>query len=173
MSDYLIVKRREVEQRRNDELASLKYYAATTEKSRFEVKTNLKIAKNKVMATYKEYQQENVDLLVERKMKLKHLLESDEVEYREELINQEETKDERISRMKERVNDLKSKREEERLEVVEQLLLRKWRNENEDLKHMKSKLTEKKVAASRNVQLEELRVKKQQDIQGMRSLNNC
>jgi hypothetical protein len=171
MSEHLIIQRRKEEQRRDDGLASIKNNKIIMENSRFESKTNLKIAKNKIMATYKGYQQENVDLLVERKMKLKELLESDEVEYRQELIDQEETKEERISRMKERVNDLKAKREEERLEVVEQLLLRKWRNENEDLKHMKTKLTEKRVAASRGVQLEEKREVKRQDLQGIHFFN--
>jgi hypothetical protein len=37
------------------------------------------------------------------------------------------------------------------------------------LNHTKSKLTAKRVAASRNVQLEEHRLKKEEDIQGKHS----
>lgn len=167
MSDHLIVQRRKEEQRRNEELASLKYYAATAEKSRFEHKTNAKIFKNKILATYKTYQADNVASLMERKLKLKSLLEADETLYKQALIDQEETTEERLSRMRMRVADLKKKREAERLEQVEQLLLKKWRNENQDLKMIKSKLEEKKIAASLNVQVEEQRARKAQEMAGL------
>lgn len=57
------------------------------------------------------------------------MLRDDEERYRAELLHLEETRESRVDIMRARMHELKSKREEERKQVVEEKLLQRWRSD--------------------------------------------
>ena len=90
------------------------------------------------------------------------MFEHDDEGYKVALVVQEESKEDRIARMKTRMLELKERREADRKLVVEHQLLRKWRNESDELRAIESKLNEKRVSAVRDIQVVELQAKKHQ-----------
>ncbi|KAJ3278173.1 Cilia- and flagella-associated protein 53 [Borealophlyctis nickersoniae] len=152
-SDYLITNRRREEHNRQKMLEQTQYYAQTSAQSHFEASTTAAIRRSHILRRFEELKSQELGKLEERREKLRQLLRQDEERYRAELLNKEETRESRVEMMRARMNELKSKREEERKRIVEEKLLQKWRNECDDLRAIESRILEKEVAEARSEQL--------------------
>jgi hypothetical protein len=82
------------------------------------------------------------------------------MEFKDALLNLDETVEQRIEKMRARVKELRDKKEEERKRIVEQKLLQKWRNDCDELRTVESKVFEKEVAQGRASQLVEKQMEK-------------
>lgn len=164
-SDYLLQNRSREEAKRNKNIETTQYYAVTANKSSFENNSTLAIKRNHIARKFLELKAKEDEKLEIRKEKLRKLFAADEEQYRVALIKKEETKEERIQRMKERMMELKSRREAERKLIVEEKLNQKWRNECNELKEVESKLIDKEVSAAREEQIRELNQRRQKALE--------
>ena len=71
--------------------------------------------------------------------RLKELLDQDDESYRLLLSSLDETKEQRIDRMRQRVDELREKKEIERKKIVQEKLLLKWRGDCDELRLVESK----------------------------------
>ncbi|KAJ3194931.1 Cilia- and flagella-associated protein 53 [Irineochytrium annulatum] len=152
-SDYLITNRRREEEIRSKMLDRTNYYSATAMKSTFEETSTNAIRRNHLSRRVEELKAEGNIMLDARRDRLKELLADDDHRYAEELLRQEETQGSRLEQMKARMQELRSKREEERKQVVHEKLHQRWRAECDELRHIESKVLEKEVALKRGDQL--------------------
>ncbi|KAJ3417276.1 hypothetical protein HDV05_005732 [Chytridiales sp. JEL 0842] len=164
-SDYLIVNRRREEESRNRMKERTNYYAHTALQSQFEESSTNAIRRNHLSRRVDEMKETENRKLEERRDRLRKLFEDDEEKYTNELLQQEETTESRVQKMRARMSELKAKREAERQQIVEQKLLQRWRNECDELRAIESKVLEKEVSAARAGQLAELQQKKLQELE--------
>merc|ERR1712187_196878 len=75
--------------------------------------------------------------------------------YEREMVEKEETPQQRMDKMAVRAYELKRRREDERKAVVQEKLYQQWRSGIDDLRTMDSKIVELKVIADRDYQLDE------------------
>jgi len=75
--------------------------------------------------------------------------------YEQEMVDREETPQQRMDKMAVRAYELKRRREDERKAVVQEKLYQQWRSGIDDLRTMDSKLVELKTIADRDFQLDE------------------
>mmetsp|Transcript_30097 Transcript_30097/g.86187 ORF Transcript_30097/g.86187 Transcript_30097/m.86187 type:complete len:499 (-) Transcript_30097:115-1611(-) len=93
--------------------------------------------------------------LQQRRQKLAHKLSAEMKAYEREMVEREETPQQRMDKMAVRAYELKRRREEERKAVVQEKLYQQWRAGIDDLRTMDSKLVELKTIADRDFQLDE------------------
>ena len=91
---------------------------------------------------------------------MKALLEADNLKYQAELEAAQITPDQRIADMRERVKQLKQKKEQIRQDIVSEKLLQKWRNDCDDLRSLNSKMLEKQCSKIRDLQVAALAEKR-------------
>merc|ERR1712118_628201 len=75
--------------------------------------------------------------------------------YESEMVEAEETSQQRMDRMAVRAYDLKKKREDERKAFVQQKLYQQWRSGIDELRTQDSKIIQLKTIAARDRQLDE------------------
>ncbi|KAJ3330918.1 Cilia- and flagella-associated protein 53 [Blyttiomyces sp. JEL0837] len=146
-------------------LERTQYYAQTALQSTFEETSTVAIKRNHLFRKLEEFKLEEDVKLDSRRERLRRLLQSDEEKFGKELLLQEETRETRLSQMRARMEELKSRREAERKQVVETKLLQRWRNECDELRLIESKVLEQEVASARADQLAELDKKRAQDLE--------
>ena len=97
-------------------------------------------------------------------MRLAALLNTEETQYQQELVQNIETPEQVRQKMAERLFVLKEKREQERLQAVEHLNEKRFRDTTDDLRKEDSKFYTQQCAIQREQQLHEKRQKLERDI---------
>jgi DNA gyrase/topoisomerase IV subunit B len=87
--------------------------------------------------------------------RLASVLRQEQSVYDQIIADNTETQEDRIEKMRQRVHQLKTKREEERLKLVEDKLSQCWRNNAEEIRVVTSKLLEKDIARQQLKQIRE------------------
>ncbi|KAJ3022425.1 Cilia- and flagella-associated protein 53 [Thoreauomyces humboldtii] len=154
-SDHLILTRRRNEEARLRQEEQIHYYDRTAQQAHFEEDTSDQIKRKKVLDRFQQLKLHEDAKLDARKDRLRDLLERDEDLWRQELAAAEPTKESRVQAMRDRMTELKQKREAERLALVEEKLLQRWRNECDELRAVESRILETEVANARAGQLVE------------------
>merc|ERR1719188_1063700 len=101
--------------------------------------------------------------LQERRQKLAIKLDSEQKAYEKEMVDREETPQQRMDKMAVRAYELKKRREDERKAVVQEKLYQQWRAGIDDLRTMDSNIVQLKVIADRDFQLDEKAVQQQEE----------
>ncbi|KAJ3218540.1 Cilia- and flagella-associated protein 53 [Dinochytrium kinnereticum] len=171
-SDYLIVNRRREEENRNKMVERTNYYASTALKSTFEETSTNAIRRNHLFRRLEELKTCEDIKLEQRRQRLRKLLEEDEARYSAELLRNEETQGSRLEKMKNRMEELRSRREAERQQVVEEKLLQRWRGQCDELRAIESKLLEREVAEQRADQLVEAEEKRARNLEEKKYYDN-
>ena len=94
------------------------------------------------------------------------LLQTESEQYKKELDSLRETNEMRQQKMLQRARELKAAREQERQNLVEQQLQKKWRNEAEELREHASKEITKKIHIEQLEQLRQKEEKRQKELEG-------
>eukprot|EP00747_Dinoflagellata_sp_TGD_P027715 gnl/TRDRNA2_/TRDRNA2_132775_c0_seq1.p1 gnl/TRDRNA2_/TRDRNA2_132775_c0~~gnl/TRDRNA2_/TRDRNA2_132775_c0_seq1.p1 ORF type:complete len:505 (+),score=190.84 gnl/TRDRNA2_/TRDRNA2_132775_c0_seq1:89-1603(+) len=93
--------------------------------------------------------------LTQRREKLAKMLAEEQRGYESEMVEAEETAQQRMDRMAVRAYDLKKKREDERKAFVQEKLYQQWRAGIDELRTQDSKIIQLKTIAARDRQLDE------------------
>jgi len=93
--------------------------------------------------------------LQQRRKKLAEKLAAEQQAYEKEMVDREETPQQRMDKMAVRAYELKKRREDERKSIVQEKLYQQWRAGIDDLRSMDSKIVELKTIADRDYQLDE------------------
>ncbi|KAI9009548.1 tumor suppressor, Mitostatin-domain-containing protein [Gaertneriomyces semiglobifer] len=171
-SDRLITLRREQEARRNEMLDRKKYYEDTESRSDFElrgIKDRVRrevFGYDRVRAGKRHQTDESRDVRSD---------EEDNTdgakcgpEGLEDTAFREQTKPQcmkaTIESMRERVNSIRQKREEDRKKVVEEKLLQRWRLECDELRSLGSSIVSQQIKKDRDVQVKELAMRRENEL---------
>lgn len=93
--------------------------------------------------------------LQQRRQQLAQMLAEEQAAYEREMVDMEETPQQRMDKMAVRAYELKKKREDERKAVVQEKLYQQWREGIDELRTMDSNIVQLKVIADRDHQLHE------------------
>ncbi|KAJ3366232.1 Cilia- and flagella-associated protein 53 [Allomyces javanicus] len=154
-ADRLIVARQRAEAMREQMQAHQAYYATADLHSRFEQDAPASIRRRAVARAVLAMRKEDQARIEERRDKLRALLDEDTARWRRELLSMESTSASRVDEMRQRVAELKAKREEERLKIVEEKLEQQRRLNCDELRTHRSKALTRSVTAARSTQLAE------------------
>uniref|UniRef100_A0A7S4T1E9 Cilia- and flagella-associated protein 53 n=1 Tax=Alexandrium monilatum TaxID=311494 RepID=A0A7S4T1E9_9DINO len=128
---------------------------AVKQKGLWENQTAAVIRGNRVKGKAAAMEAQHKASLQQRRQKLAHKLSAEMKAYEREMVEREETPQQRMDKMAVRAYELKKRREEERKAVVQEKLYQQWRAGVDDLRTMDSKLVELKTIADRDFQLDE------------------
>lgn len=151
--EHLILERRKQEELREEANSMVHYNKQFDLKTSWERTTDKKIQLNTVQRRMEGLLQQQQYSLEERRDKLRSLLQSEEAAFHCEITGQQETVLERQAKMRERARMLKEKRETERLEIAEQKLDQRWRNQCEELRATVTKRHQDQVCRERAEQV--------------------
>ncbi|KNE61473.1 hypothetical protein AMAG_06294 [Allomyces macrogynus ATCC 38327] len=154
-ADRLIVARQRAEAMREQMQAHQAYYATADLHSRFEQDAPASIRRRAVSRAVLAMRKADQARVEERRNKLRTLLDEDTARWRRELLSMESTSASRVDEMRQRVAELKAKREEERLKIVEEKLEQQRRLNCDELRTHRSKALTRSVTAARSTQLAE------------------
>jgi len=93
--------------------------------------------------------------LAERRKKLANMLADEQRAYEQEMVEKEETPQQRMEKMAVRAYELKKRREDERQSIVQEKLYQQWRESIDELRQADSKLFELHTLAARDAQCSE------------------
>eukprot|EP00002_Diphylleia_rotans_P017748 TRINITY_DN343_c0_g5_i1.p1 TRINITY_DN343_c0_g5~~TRINITY_DN343_c0_g5_i1.p1 ORF type:complete len:474 (-),score=149.64 TRINITY_DN343_c0_g5_i1:545-1966(-) len=161
--DELIHKRQQQESARNVFVQETYRHHTLKQQAQWENRTHAKIEHNAVENTFRAFKQMQLDNLEARRQRLADLLQQDELMYAQELEMSKETTEQRVARMEERALELRTHRKEETKKFAEEQLTRKWREECDDLRAVKSKAMLMATVSQRSNQVEEKKLKKEAD----------
>merc|ERR1719188_2177087 len=121
------------------------------------------IRNNKVKSKASAIEAQHKQRLQERRKKLAQKLHAEQKAYEKEMVDREETPQQRMDKMAVRAYELKKRREDERKAVVQEKLYQQWRAGIDDLRTMDSEIVQLKVIADRDFQLDEKAAMKQEE----------
>jgi len=121
----------------------------------WENNTAATIRANRVKSKAAALEAEHKAQLQQRRARLAQKLSSEMRACEREMVEREETPQQRMEKMAARAYDLKKRREDERKQVVQEKLYQQWRSGIDDLRTMDSKLVGLKTIADRDFQLDE------------------
>merc|ERR1719487_699939 len=101
----------------------------------------------------------------ERRQRLAAMLSAEQKAYEQELVDIEESPQQRQDKMAVRAYELKKRREDERKAFVQEKLYQQWRDGIDDLRTMDTEITTLKTIAARDHQLFEKDIAKQEEDQ--------
>jgi len=133
------------------------------QKGLWEHKSAAVIRDNRVQAkvnAHRAAQKKNLD---ERRNKLAALLSAEQKAYDQEIVDREDTPQQRMDKMAVRAYELKKRREDERKSYVQEKLYQQWRDGIDELRSMDSQIVGLKVIASRDQQLHEKQVQRDEE----------
>jgi len=99
----------------------------------------------------------------ERRQKLAKMLSDEQQTYEREMVEKEETPQQRMDKMAVRAYELKKRREDERKATVQEKLYQQWREGIDELRTMDTRIVELKCIAARDFQLDEKQVQRDED----------
>eukprot|EP00929_Paragymnodinium_shiwhaense_P083262 TRINITY_DN442_c0_g2_i1.p1 TRINITY_DN442_c0_g2~~TRINITY_DN442_c0_g2_i1.p1 ORF type:complete len:498 (-),score=242.21 TRINITY_DN442_c0_g2_i1:223-1716(-) len=98
-----------------------------------------------------------------RRRRLAKMLSEEQASYEREMVDNEESPQQRMDKMAVRAFELKKRREDERKAFVQNKLYQQWREGIDELRTMDSKIVELKTLAARDFQLQEKQVIRDED----------
>merc|ERR1719343_1892633 len=110
---------------------------------------------NRVKAKASTIESQQRSSLQERRARLASMLSAEQKAYEQELVDIEESPQQRMDKMAVRAYELKKRREDERKAIVQEKLYQQWRAGIDDLRTMDSRIVELNVIADRDFQLDE------------------
>ncbi|KAG5459998.1 MAG: hypothetical protein BJ554DRAFT_8016, partial [Olpidium bornovanus] len=157
--NHAINVRQAKEDARREIVKQTEYYAATKQRvslvSEFEEHTTAQTVRNAVRARFLELREAHDQTIEDRRSQLVELLSKDFATWREQLLANEETKEERLEHMRKRATELKARREAERKRIVEEKMYQRWRSGCDEIRAVESKALEREVAIGRLDQMRE------------------
>jgi len=133
------------------------------QKGLWENKTMGVIRGNRVKGKVAMIQVEQKAALNERRRRLAKMLSDEQHAYEQEMVDREETPQQRMDKMALRAYELKKRREDERKAFVQEKLYQQWRDGIDELRTMDSKIVELKTIAARDFQLDEKQVMRDEE----------
>merc|ERR1711977_463373 len=101
--------------------------------------------------------------LADRRKKLAEMLADEQRAYEQEMVEKEETPQQRMEKMAVRAYELKKRREDERQSIVQEKLYQQWRESIDELRKADSKLFELHTLASRDAHVKEKQGRNEQE----------
>merc|ERR1719238_48898 len=101
--------------------------------------------------------------LQERRQRLAAMLSAEQKAYEKEMVDKEESPQQRMDKMAVRAYELKKRREDERKAYVQEKLYQQWRDGIDELRSMDSHVVGLKVIASRDQQLHEKQIQRDEE----------
>ncbi|KAI6656789.1 Coiled-coil domain-containing protein 11-like [Oopsacas minuta] len=151
--EHLILERRRQEGLRDQALAQVTSQQEYDIKTTWEQQTDKRIQTNRVKRVVGELQRQQEHTLEERKEELRGLLWKEEEQWFREMEQQQETVEDRQQAMIEKLKMYKTKREEERKELVASKLDQQFRNNCEEVRSIMTKRHVDRVFRDREAQL--------------------
>merc|ERR1719238_962783 len=121
------------------------------------------IRENRVKAKAGVMEQQQRASLQERRQRLAAMLSAEQKAYEKEMVDKEESPQQRMDKMAVRAYELKKRREDERKAYVQEKLYQQWRAGIDELRSMDSEIVGLKVIASRDQQLHEKQVQRDEE----------
>merc|ERR1719271_518369 len=162
---------RSIIKRQNEELKQEKLVAHGVDtfkvhcKAHWENRMEDVIRENRVKAKAGVIEQQQKYSLQERRQRLAAMLSAEQKAYEQELVDTEESPQQRMDKMAVRAYELKKRREDERKAFVQEKLYQQWRDGIDDLRTMDTEITTLKTIAARDHQLFEKDIAKQEEDQ--------
>jgi len=150
---------RSIIKRQNEELKQEKLVAHGVDtfkvhcKAHWENRMEDVIRENRVKAKAGVIEQTQRLSLQERRTRLAAMLSAEQKAYEQELVDTEESAQQRMDKMAVRAYELKKRREDERKAFVQEKLYQQWKDGIDDLRGMDTKITALKTIAARDHQL--------------------
>jgi len=127
----------------------------TEQKALWENRTADVIRNNRIKQKVEDLQARRAENLAARRKRLAQLLAAEQQAYEREMVEKEETPQQRMEKMAVRAYELKAKREAGQQRVVQEKLYQQWREGIDELRQADSKLFELQTLAARDRQVEE------------------
>jgi len=154
-SDRLITERQRKEKIHENFCGQNLEQAKVEQKALWENRTCDVIRTKKIEAKISHVKGMKDDQLAARRKKLATMLATEQSAYEQEMVDKEETPQQRMEKMAVRAYELKKRREDERQSVVQEKLYQQWRESIDELRQADSKLFELHTLATRDKQLGE------------------
>jgi len=154
-ADRAIIKRQQQEFAHETLVASQIDQFKVEQKGLWENRTDVVVRNNRVKSKAAALEAQHRASLQDRRKKLAAKLHAEQKAYEKEMVDREETPQQRMDRMASRAYELKKRREDERKAIVQEKLYQQWRSGLDDLRTMDSKIVELKTVADRDYQLDE------------------
>jgi hypothetical protein len=154
-SDRLITERQRKEKIQEHLICSNLEQIKHEQKALWENRTADVIRSNKIEEKIGTIKGMKDQKLAERRKKLAEMLADEQRAYEHEMVEKEETPQQRMEKMAVRAYELKKRREDERQSVVQEKLYQQWRESIDELRQADSKLFELHTLASRDRQVAE------------------
>uniref|UniRef100_A0A7S2IZ40 Cilia- and flagella-associated protein 53 n=1 Tax=Zooxanthella nutricula TaxID=1333877 RepID=A0A7S2IZ40_9DINO len=154
-ADRLIIKRQQQEIIHEGMMAGQHDQFKVAQKGMWENRMVDVIRGNRVKSKAQAIDNQHKASLQARRIKLAEKLHAEQKAYEKEMVDRDETPQQRMDKMAVRAYELKKRREEERKAVVQEKLYQQWRSGIDDLRTSDSKIVELKVIAERDFQLDE------------------
>jgi len=162
-SDRLITERQRKEQIHEKFCGQNLEQMKHEQKALWENKTCDVIRSNKIEEKIDQIKTLKAGQLADRRKKLAQMLADEQRAYETEMVDKEETPQQRMEKMAVRAYELKKRREDERQSVVQEKLYQQWRESIDELRQADAKLFELHTLATRDKQLGERQVKQDQE----------
>lgn len=152
---------RAIVKRQAQELVHEKFVSDEVERFKVECKGHWEnksadvIRKNRVKGKAAALEAQHKASLQERRKQLAEKLSAEQRAYEKEMVDREETPQQRMDKMANKALDLKKRREDERKAVVQQKLYQQWRTGIDDMRAMDGKIIQLKTISDRDFQLDE------------------
>merc|ERR1719238_1576438 len=121
------------------------------------------IRENRVKAKAGVIEQQGRASLQERRQRLAAMLSAEQKAYEQELVDIEESPQQRMDKMAVRAYELKKRREDERKAFVQEKLYQQWRDGIDDLRTMDTEIVQLKAIAARDHQLYEKSIAREEE----------
>lgn len=154
-ADRAIIKRQQQEQIHETFCAGQLDQFKVAQKGLWENKSAVVIKNNRIKAKASEFEAHHKASLQDRRRRLAEKLSKEQKAYEREMVEKEETPQQRMDKMAVRAYELKKRREDERKAFVQEKLYQQWRSGIDDLRTMDTQIVELKCIAERDFQLDE------------------
>lgn len=162
-ADHAIVKRQQQELAHERLVASGAERFAVEQKGLWENRTCDVIRSKRVQQKAAGLEAQQKAKLEERRRRLAQMLSDEQKALEQEMVDREETPQQRMDKMSIKAYELKKRREDERKAFVQEKLYQQWRDGIDELRTMDSKIVELKTIAARDFQLDDRNIKKAEE----------
>eukprot|EP00928_Gymnodinium_smaydae_P079241 TRINITY_DN63216_c0_g1_i1.p1 TRINITY_DN63216_c0_g1~~TRINITY_DN63216_c0_g1_i1.p1 ORF type:complete len:495 (+),score=163.62 TRINITY_DN63216_c0_g1_i1:95-1579(+) len=162
-ADRAILKRQKEEFHHEARVASGIEQFKVEQKGLWENKTAEVIRNNRVKSKAAALRAQQKAALQQRREKLARMLSEEQRAYEQEMVDREETPQQRMDKMAVRAFELKKRREDERKAFVQEKLYQQWRDGIDELRTMDTHIVQLKTIAARDQQLDEKQVQRDED----------
>lgn len=161
-----ISNKRMAEERTNMLTSKLKQEFHLKELAKFENKGKEVTEANYMKRRLTELREKHMQNLEVKRYKLRDLLDFENTQYKEEIRGLQDTPEQVREKMIQRVNDLRTQKEEQRKKEVAEKLERRFREGADELRKVESDFNELKTVHYRNVQMMEKQQQMEQQYEG-------